>query len=166
MKIFVFNSWIKIYSLFSLLRPHIKFVTIIFQWLVFINITVNVFDCGTTSTRAILRYNSNPVLAVGWGTNRPPSPLNSVYFVQILQLNVEFWKSYFCSVSSYKVKKLLIEIVKNMTTFPFCSDRSITNMQICKILQNLVCKKLKNCLNKVGSRTVCLGLDSLMTSLI
>jgi len=31
-----------------------------------------------------------PVLAVEWGANRHPSPLNSVFLVQILQLNVEF----------------------------------------------------------------------------
>ena len=105
----------------------------------FHKLTVNVFDYGTNSTTRVPSYaryfdcwgTSKPVLAIVWGANRPPSPLNSVYFVLILQLNVEFWKSYFCSVSSYKVKKQLIEIVKNMITFAFwkSSERFITNIQ-------------------------------------
>ena len=69
----------------------------------------------------------------------------SVYFVKILQLNVEFWKSSFCSVSSFNVKKQLIEIEKNDNLsileklWPFYYKYA----QICKILQNLVCNKEK-----------------------
>ena len=65
----------------------------------------------------------------------------------MLQLKVEFLKSSFCSVSSYKVKAKLIEIKKNMITFPFwkSSDRSITNVaEICKILQTWFAIKKKS----------------------
>ena len=111
----------------------------------FHKLTFNVFDCGSFQLELcliwwLLRY-FKPVLAVECGAN-----LNSVYFVQMLQLKVEFWKSSFCSVSSYKVKAKLIEIVKNMITFPFwkSSDRSITNVaEICKILQTWFAIKKK-----------------------
>ena len=109
--------------LFSLLRSALR-PTIRFYKLTFFG-----FDCGfTSSSREIwLLLTQAEVLRVG-GKSTPP-PLYSAQVVQILQLNSEFWKHFFCSVSNYK---LFIDWnCADRTTFTFLksSDRSILNMQ-------------------------------------
>ena len=91
----------------------------------------------------LLRYFKTSFSYSGGGN--PPLPLNAVYFVQILQLNVEFWKSSFCSVTSYKVKKQLLKLRKtwNLSILEKLWPFYYKYADIWKILQNSVWNKEK-----------------------
>ena len=93
---------------YGVLKPIIKFVTLISQWLVSINqhsmfLIVVPLQLQLTEIWWLLRYFKTSFSCRVWNKSTP-TPRKSSYFDQILQLKVEFWKRSFCSESSYTVK--------------------------------------------------------------